>query len=159
MCCIHCCRGQPQLVENVWPGQTAMDSAAGFSLVRDGDGSVTLPACERKLEGRGQQGFEGAEKTLEIEFDPDIGHEDGLRAIRKEQWDAVLQQVLYGGCACLRACSFFRSAWASQCERGLAVACVFRRHVAIEGVPGIVFVVERGALGAPLSHPDLSPPN
>lgn len=51
------------------------------------------PISEENQEGRGQQGFEGPEKTLEIEFDPDIGHEDGLRAIRREQWDAILQQV------------------------------------------------------------------
>ncbi|CAN0058640.1 unnamed protein product [Scytosiphon promiscuus] len=53
------------------------------------------PTCmsEENQEGRGQQGFEGPEKTLEIEFDPDIGHEDGLRAIRREQWDAILEQA------------------------------------------------------------------
>lgn len=51
------------------------------------------PIPEENQEGRGQQGFEGPEKTLEIEFDPDIGHEDGLRAVRREQWDAILQQV------------------------------------------------------------------
>lgn len=50
--------------------------------------------CEENQEGRGQQGFEGPEKTLEIEFDPEIGHEEGLRAIRREQWDAILQQVI-----------------------------------------------------------------
>lgn len=48
---------------------------------------------EENQEGRGQQGFEGPEKTLEIEFDPGVGHEGGLRAIRREQWDAILEQV------------------------------------------------------------------
>lgn len=52
-------------------------------------------ASEENQEGRGQQGFEGPEKTLEIEFDPDVGHEDGLRAIRREQWDAILEQVRF----------------------------------------------------------------
>lgn len=51
------------------------------------------PISEENQEGRGQQGFEGPEKTVEIEFDPNIGHENGLRAIRREQWDAILQQV------------------------------------------------------------------
>lgn len=86
-------------MDTAWQGQTAIDPAAGFSLVKDGEGAADLPACERELEGRGQQGFEGPEKTLEVEFDPDIGHEDGLRAIRREQWDAILEQVRYEGCA------------------------------------------------------------
>lgn len=51
-----------------------------------------LNALDRKLDGS-VQGFEGPEKTVEIEFDPDIGHEDGLRAVRREQWDAILEQV------------------------------------------------------------------
>ena len=62
----------------------------------DGNGVEAVgksPISEENQEGRGQQGFEGPEKTLEIEFDPDVGHEDGLRAIRREQWDAILQQV------------------------------------------------------------------
>lgn len=57
-------------------------------------------ATEENQEGRGQQGFEGPEKTLEIEFHPDVGHEQGLRAIRKEQWDAILEQV------CMFVCMF-----------------------------------------------------
>lgn len=55
--------------------------------------AVPTSTSEENQEGRGQQGFEGPEKTLEIEFDPDFGHEDGLRAIRREQWDAILEQV------------------------------------------------------------------
>lgn len=58
-----------------------------------GRGERRLPAVVQNLEGRGQQGFEGPEKTVEIEFDPKIGHEDGLRAIRREQWDAILEQA------------------------------------------------------------------
>lgn len=46
-----------------------------------------------KVEERGQQGFEGSEKTLKVVVDPDIGHENGLRAIRREQWDVILAQV------------------------------------------------------------------
>lgn len=60
----------------------------------DEEPGASIPSREdNNLEGRGQQGFEGPEKTLEIEFDPDVGHEDGLRAIRREQWDAILEQV------------------------------------------------------------------
>lgn len=64
-------------------------------LLPDGNRDIiNVPAFQHNLDGRGQQGFEGPEKTLEIEFDPSIGHEDGLRAIRREQWDAILEQVL-----------------------------------------------------------------
>lgn len=35
-------------------------------------------------------GFEGPEKTLEIDFDPFLGPERGLREITREQWDALL---------------------------------------------------------------------
>eukprot|EP00904_Undaria_pinnatifida_P009011 jgi/Undpi1/523/HiC_scaffold_10.g03987.m1 len=82
-----------KLGNTVWPGQTAVDPSSGFSLVHDREGAVNSPACKPKLEGQGQQGFEGPEKTLEIEFDPDVGHENGLRAIRREQWDAILKQA------------------------------------------------------------------
>lgn len=144
-----CPRGQPQLVDIVWPGQTAIDPASGFSLVKDEEGTVNLPACERKLEGRGQQGFEGAEKTLEIEFDPDIGHEDGLRAIRREQWDAILQQVRYESGACLHAGSFFRFAWAGM-NAGLRPSVSF--------VDKSSFLRDTGQYlrlhGARLAHPD-----
>eukprot|EP00903_Cladosiphon_okamuranus_P016686 g15384.t1 len=58
-----------------------------------GSPASSISISEENQEGRGQQGFEGPEKTLEIEFDPDIGHENGLRAIRREQWDAILQQA------------------------------------------------------------------
>ncbi len=38
-------------------------------------------------------GFEGPEKTLEMEFDPGRGPPNGLRTIRIDQWDAVLEQA------------------------------------------------------------------
>jgi len=44
-------------------------------------------------QGEKQVGFEGPEKTLELEFDPAIGDHRGLRAIPREQWDAVLEQA------------------------------------------------------------------
>lgn len=76
------------------------------------DDAVRLPAYEQNLEGRGQQGFEGAEKTLDIEFDPNVGHDAGLRAIRREQWDAILEQVTCRGTAAqerLYRCLFSRN--------------------------------------------------
>lgn len=104
--CIHA-RGQPQLVDSIWQERIALDPATGSSLVNGGEAAFNLPAFERKIEERGQQGFEGPEKTLKVEFDPDIGHENGLRAIRRDQWDVILAQVLYGGCACPHAGPFF----------------------------------------------------
>lgn len=76
----------------------AQGQIQGQAVAGSGDGNMS-PTSSASMsaenqEGRGQQGFEGPEKTLEIEFDPDIGHEDGLRAIRREQWDAILQQVI-----------------------------------------------------------------
>ena len=120
-------RDQTKLGNTVWPGQTAVDPSSGFSLVHDREGAANSPACKPKLEGQGQQGFEGPEKTLEIEFDPDVGHENGLRAIRREQWDAILKQVRCVGCACPSAGWFCRG-WVGQCGHELAAACVFRRH-------------------------------
>lgn len=76
-------------------GQGQGPAIGGNGNMKGASTSASAPSSisEENQEGRGQQGFEGPEKTLEIEFDPDIGHEDGLRAIRREQWDAILQQV------------------------------------------------------------------
>lgn len=84
-----------------WPAQMVVEPGDEISgLPEEGNGqaaptaSRTGPASSMEnQEGRGQQGFEGPEKTLEIEFEPDVGHEEGLRAIRREQWDAILEQV------------------------------------------------------------------
>lgn len=35
-------------------------------------------------------GFEGPEKTIEIDFVPGVGPADGLRAVTRESWDAIL---------------------------------------------------------------------
>lgn len=75
------------------PEPSGKGNAQGQTVDENGNVSPASSVSEENQEGRGQQGFEGPEKTLEIEFDPDIGHEDGLRAIRREQWDAILQQV------------------------------------------------------------------
>ncbi|CBJ32442.1 S-Adenosylmethionine decarboxylase [Ectocarpus siliculosus] len=84
-----------------WPAQMVVEPGDEISgLPEEGNGQPaptgtrTGPASSlENQEGRGQQGFEGPEKTLEIEFEPDVGHEEGLRAIRREQWDAILEQA------------------------------------------------------------------
>lgn len=94
---------QPRLVDTEWPAQTVIepvDETLGLPVEASKEkgqpvsGLIEIePVSGENQEGRGQQGFEGPEKTLEIEFNPEIGHEKGLRAIRREQWDAILEQV------------------------------------------------------------------
>lgn len=85
-------RTQLRLMDIAWVMKMGLDSPAAEKFP-DEERGASIPSREENLEGGGQQGFEGPEKTLEIEFDPDVGHEDGLRAIRREQWDAILEQV------------------------------------------------------------------
>lgn len=75
------------------PGGVTVGASAGAGDSLEGGDQETKPLAG---EGRGPTGgFEGPEKTLEIEFDPDLGHDQGLRAVRREQWDAILEQVCW----------------------------------------------------------------
>lgn len=88
------------LVKSVDTTRRSRDNASGGVTVGASAGTAdSLEGGEQEAEplageGRGPTGgFEGPEKTLEIEFDPDLGHDQGLRAVRREQWDAILEQV------------------------------------------------------------------
>ena len=83
---------QPRLMDMAWPERTEVDGPAAEKFP-DEVQEASIPVREKSVDGVGQQGFEGPEKTLEIEFDPDVGNEGGLRAVSREQWDAILQQV------------------------------------------------------------------
>jgi S-adenosylmethionine decarboxylase len=70
--------------------------ASGPSVLQEAPPPVVSATTEYALDtqaGHSELGFEGPEKTLEIEFDPNKGPLQGLRAVRREQWDAVLNQA------------------------------------------------------------------
>ncbi len=54
---------------------------------------VTVADGEAVYKDAEAAGFEGPEKTIEIDYVAGVGHPNGLREITKEQWDTLLDHA------------------------------------------------------------------